>query len=311
MNLDRKYRPKTFEEFVGNEKLVRKIKALLKVGEMPHLMFVGPPGSGKTTMALLVAKNYLGRPININTREGDKDFYKLNASDERGIDTITKDIQLRAQTKSETPNKKRIIFLDEADSLTKDAQHALRAIVEDNEHRCLFIFSLNHIEGIKEPALISRCATFFFKRPTKEQSSELFLDICEKEGVVLESIEMALDIAEYYKGDLRHMLNDCLEASKGYENPVTVEDLYEIYEQTGKSVAERVYKSPNPRKTFFDIYRKEAFDTRQFLEEYYELLGEKAIPYSKAFAKIDARLRMYCSDVIQINYLFTMLEKGV
>lgn len=306
MNLDNKYRPRKFEDFVGNENIVRDIQALLKVGDMPHLMFFGPPGSGKTTMALLIAREYFGKPINLNT-EGVEDYMTLNASDERGIDTIREKIKLWAKARSES-GKKRIIFMDEADSLTPDAQHALRAIVEKNEDRCMFIFSLNHIEKIKEPALISRCAKFFFKRPNTEQTAILIRKICEKEGIKLGYPGMGDIIAEYYKGDLRHVLNDCLEALRGYDEIITKEILYKIYEQSDKSVAERVFNSKNPRKTFFEIYKTEAFDVRNFLEDYYDLLDDKSLKVSRAFAKIDARLRMNCSEVVQINFLFSLLE---
>jgi len=310
MNLDRKYRPRTFDEFIGNEQIVKDIKALLEVGDIPHLMFVGPPGCGKTTMALLVARTVLGRPIHINTNEGDKDFRELNASSERGIDTVRDRIEEFARTKPESGSPCRFILLDEVDSSTREFQHALRPVIEKNEDRCKFILCLNNISGIKEPALISRCATFFFKRPTTEQSAKLFLDIANKEGVEFDFPEvMSKNIAEYYKGDLRHMLNDCLEALRGYENPITTDHLYKIYEQTGRSVAQRVYESENPRATFFEIYRQEAFDVRDFLEEYYDLLGDNSLKYSKAFAKVDARLRMYSSEIIQINYLFSLLEE--
>jgi replication factor C small subunit len=202
MNLDRKYRPTKFEDFIGNSNIVRDVKALLKVGDMPHFMFIGPPGSGKTTMAYLIARYYLRRPISVNTRDGDEDFIELNASDERGIDTIREKVQLFAKTRSETTGKKRIILLDEADSLTKEAQHALRPIVEKNEDRCIFIFSLNRIQGIQEPALISRCATFFFKRPEVEDCVNFFEKIAELEGVIFEKRELIYDVVKYYDGDL-------------------------------------------------------------------------------------------------------------
>lgn len=309
MNLDSKYRPITTKDFVGNEKIVIDINNLLKVGDMPHLMFVGPPGSGKTTMALIIAREYFGKPIGIRNGGGVEDYMTLNASDERGIDTIREIVSLFAKSRSES-GLKRIIFLDEADSLTIEAQHALRAIVEKYEDRCMFIFSLNHIEGIKEPALISRCAKFFFKRPNVLQCMELVRKVANEENIIFKEEEMMYDIADYYKGDLRHILNDCLEALRGVEGKITYEHLYKIYEQSGYGVAERVYKSTDPRKTFFDIYRTEAFDTRKFLEDYYELLDNKSLEVSRAFAEVDARLRMYCSEVVQINYLFSLLESA-
>lgn len=308
MNLDIQFRPRTFDEFRGNERIVRDIKALLKVGDIPHLMFVGPPGVGKTTMALLIAREVLGRPIHINTRDGDPDFKELNASSERGIDVVRDTIEGYARVKPLEGTPYRFILLDEIDSSTKEFQHALRPVIEKNEDRCKFILCLNRIQGIKEPALISRCATFFYERPSVKVTTELILDISNKIGVEFEDKNYAYDIAEYYNGDLRHILNDCLEALRGYDEVITKEHLWKIYEQNGKTVAERVYKSKNPKEEFFTIYRKEAFDVRQFLEEYYQLLGDEAIPYSKEISKIDARIRDYCNIPIQMGYFFSLFE---
>ena len=256
----------------------------------------GDEGTGKTTMALLIAREVLGRPIHINTRDGDPDFKELNASSERGIDVVRDIIEEYARVKPLEGTPYRFILLDEIDSSTKEFQHALRPVIEKNEDRCKFILCLNRIQGIKEPALISRCATFFFEKPNTEVTAKLLLEIAKKEKIKFAYKECAYDIAEYYNGDLRHILNDCLEILKGYDEVITKKHLWKVYEQNGKTVAERVYKSGNPKEEFFKIYRKEAFDVRQFLEEYYQLLGDAAIPYSKEISEIDARIRNYCKQ---------------
>ena len=84
--------------------------------------------------------------------------------------------------------------------------------------------------------------------------------------------------------------------------------MWKIYQSTGKSVAYRVYESTSPREKFFEIFREESFDTRMFLEEYYDLLEDKGLEVSKAFAIVDARLRENCSEIVQMNYLFSLLE---
>jgi len=323
MNLDIDFRPKTFEEFIGNKNVVKDIQTLLKVGDMPHIMLVGPPGCGKTTLELLIASYYLGKQVSIGTSTGIADFLVINASDERGIDTVRDVMAEFARTRSETVingiRLKRVVAVREADSLTKEAQHALRDIIERYEDRCEFIFTLNHIEGIKEPALISRCYVGFLKRPNTQECAEFFANCARKIGVFLQTKEMVIKIAEFYKGDLRHMLTDCLEVLRGLDKTheengkmyhiTTKEDLWKIYQSSNKSVAQRIFESQNHRETFFEILKTESFDLREFLEEYYDLLGNKSLPVSKAFAKVDSRLRDKCSEVVQMNFLFSLLEK--
>lgn len=308
MNLDRLLRPTSLDEFYGLGKIKRDVESLLKTGDLPHLMFVGPPGCGKTSLALYIASHFLGKKIKINTRVAAENFMVLNASSERGIDVVREVIESFVKQKPiDVPFS--FILLDEVDSSTPEFQHALRPTMEAYEDRCKFILCLNRIEGISEPALISRCATFFFKRPNKKDCVDFILKTCEKLGINLkEPKKMAEDIADYYKGDFRHILNDCIEILRGYEEVITEDHLWKIYEMADKTVAERVFNSDNPRETFFKIYRTEAFDTRKFLEDYYELLEDTSTQVARIFAKVDARLRMYASEVVQINYLFSALE---
>jgi len=183
--------------------------------------------------------------------------------------------------------------------------------MEEHDDKCKFILCLNRIQGIKEPALISRCAMFRFKIPDLVKTAEWIKKIAKAEKIIFENENlMVADITIHYGGDLRRILNDCLQILIGYKMPITKEDLHKIYDQAAKSVAERVYESKDPRKTFFEIYKTEAFDTRVFLEEYFFLMGEKGYKYAKEFAKIDNRLRGKASVVVQINYLFTMLESN-
>lgn len=310
LNLDREYRPKDWDEFIGNEEIVRDMKSFLNTGDAPHLMFVGDPGTGKTSMAYLFASKYFEQEISIDTNDNFEDFKEINASDERGIDTVRTTIKNFAKTRASTPEKRRIMLVNEVDSTTREFQHAMRTETEKYEHNCIFIFTMNRIEGIKEPALISRCAKFYFKKPPMEKMASHFKKIANDQGVYFADDQIPLDVAEYYNGDLRHILTDCLESLRGFENKenITKQDIYKVYSRSGKSIAKKVAESSNQMRTFFEIYKKDVVNVREFLKEYFQILGEDAYPYAKYFAIIDGRIRDGCDPVIQLSALFLELE---
>src|SRR3989338_7647986 len=159
-----KYRPKNFEEFVGQDIIVNRIKSFVENKNLPHLIFAGSPGVGKTTLALIIARDMFKE----NWREN---FLELNGSDDRGINVVRETIKDFARTKpfSDVPYK--IILLDESDALTREAQHALRRTMENYSNTCRFILSCNYSSKLIDP-IISRCAIFRFKPLEK---AEMFI----------------------------------------------------------------------------------------------------------------------------------------
>lgn len=166
-----KYRPRTLDEVAGQEEVIKSLKALVKKRNIPNLLFAGPPGVGKTTAMLAFAYDLFGKEIQGNV-------LSLNASDDRGIDIVRGAIKdfARSVALGDAPFK--LIFLDEADALTAEAQHALRRTMETNATVTRFILSANYSSKIIDP-IQSRCAVFRFL-PLAEKDVKKMLEYVAK-----------------------------------------------------------------------------------------------------------------------------------
>ncbi len=193
-----KYRPKTFEEVVGQDEIVKRIKSLTNSMNIPHLLFAGPAGIGKSTLALIIVKDLFGENWKQN-------YLELNASDTRGIEVVRQEVKNFARTKSLGNVPFKVIFLDEADALTKEAQQALRRTMENFTSTCRFILSCNYSSKIIDP-IQSRCAIFRFKLLEKKAIDKRIKTIIEKEKLTID--EKALEaIYEGSEGDCRRAIN--------------------------------------------------------------------------------------------------------
>ncbi|MFH1221638.1 MAG: replication factor C small subunit [Candidatus Micrarchaeota archaeon] len=193
-----KYRPKKLGDVVGQKDTVESLKAYIKAGNMPNMLFSGPPGVGKTTCALALAHELFGKEISGN-------FMELNASDERGIDVVRGRIKDFARSVSMGGAPFKLIFLDEGDALTTDAQQALRRTMESYAKATRFIISANYSSKIIEP-IQSRCAIFRFL-PIEEKDSEKALEHIAKEEKL--KVDEKGYAAMYYvsEGDMRRAIN--------------------------------------------------------------------------------------------------------
>ena len=192
-----KYRPQELKDIVGQKQIINRLEKYVGEESMPNLMFTGPAGVGKTTTALALVKAILGDYWRQN-------FLELNASDARGIETVRNNIKQFCRLKP-VGAPFRIIFLDEVDNMTKDAQHALRREMEMYTKTASFILSCNYSSKIIDP-IQSRCAIFRFAPIKGEDIVERLKYICEEEGFAYE--ESGLETIVYYaEGDMRKAIN--------------------------------------------------------------------------------------------------------
>lgn len=192
-----KYRPQRLNEVVGQEEIVKRLQSYVKNRNSPNLLFSGPAGIGKTSCAVAMARELFGKSF-------ERNFLELNASDARGIDVVRNTIKDFARTMAFDADFK-IIFLDEADALTADAQQALRRTMEKYTKTCRFVLSVNYSSRVIEP-LQSRCVVSRFK-PLSAKEMEGKLKAIEKiESLKLD--EKALKAVIYVsQGDLRKAIN--------------------------------------------------------------------------------------------------------
>ncbi len=193
-----KYRPSQFQEVVGQEDIIKRISSLTNSLNIPHLLFAGPAGTGKSTLALIIVKELF--------KDKWKDNYlELNASDERGINIVREKVKNFARTKSLGDVPFKVIFLDEADALTPEAQQALRRTMENYSTTCRFILSCNYSSKVIDP-IQSRCAIFRFKLLEKKDIDRVIQKISEREKLTItpEALEI---IYEGSEGDCRRCIN--------------------------------------------------------------------------------------------------------
>ena len=212
-----KYRPKKFEDIIGQNNIVKRIKAMVEKKSIPHMLFSGQPGTGKTTLALVAAMELYGK----NWREN---ILETNASMDRGIQTVREEIKNFARTKAVGNVDFKICVLDEADALTKEAQQALRRTMENYASATRFILSCNYSSKIIDP-IQSRCTIFRFKGIAKEDVLEYIDKIAKKENLKI-SREAKEILYENSNGDLRRLLN-ILQSCASVSDNINEDVIYE------------------------------------------------------------------------------------
>ncbi len=224
-----KYRPKNLDEVIGQKHVTERLKAYVASRNMPHLLMTGPAGTGKTTCSLAMAREMFGDDWKGN-------FIELNASDERGIDVVRGKIKEFARTAPLGGAEFKIIFMDEADALTSDAQAALRRTMEKFSKICRFILSCNYSSKIIDP-IQSRCAVFRFKPLSREDVRDFLGRIVKEENIDIDddALEALVHVA---RGDMRRAVNS-LQVAASMGNRIDVDT---IYQTTGLANPEEVKK---------------------------------------------------------------------
>ncbi len=193
-----KFRPSKFSDVVGQSEIIKRIESLTNSLNIPHLLFAGPAGTGKSTLALIVVKELFKNTWKEN-------YLELNASDERGINVVREKVKNFARTKSLGNVPFKVIFLDEADALTPEAQQALRRTMENYSSTCRFIMSCNYSSKIIDP-IQSRCAIFRFKLLEKKDIEKVIQLIAQRENLTINSEAMEI-LYEGSEGDCRRCIN--------------------------------------------------------------------------------------------------------
>ena len=282
---------------------------LQKKEQLPHLLFAGPPGSGKTTTALIIAREILGEPWRDYT-------LSLNASDERGIDVVRERIKTFARFADRREGVPyRLVILDESDEMTSDGQTALRRIMEENSEHTRFILVCNYSSGIIEP-LQSRCAIFRFQRLDESSVTEHLKTIAKKEKLRPVGDAVFGAIYEASQGDLRQAINLMQAAAASGE--ITTESVKSV---SGSSVKARVADIISTavdgdfeaaRTKMVELTRVYGIPERDFLKFANEALGSIKVPdMAKAIsilAEYDFRLVQGSQPELQLTAMLAQLS---
>ena len=230
-----KYRPEQLEGYVGNQSIIEKVKIYLDSGDVPHLLFYGTAGTGKTTLAKLIAKNI------------DCDLMYINASDENNVETVREKIKNFASTIGFRQWK--LIILDESDYLTPNAQAALRNLMETFSKTTRFILTCNYVEKIIDP-IQSRCQVFGITPPSKKDVAVRVSSILQLEKVTFKPEDLVSIINAGYP-DIRRILNSCQRQVVNGELKVDKQSLIEANYM--EKVLELLKSKPDKKQLFTSV----------------------------------------------------------
>jgi len=305
-----KYRPTKLSEIVNQTEVIGSLEALIKdPTDMPHLMFSGSAGVGKTTTAICIARQILGKNYNLNS------VLELNASDERGIGMVREKVKKFTKWSGFADIPFKIIILDEADEMTSDAQTALRRVIEETAKFCRFIFIANNISKIIDP-IQSRCATFKFTTISEEDVISRLGEIAKKEKVKADKKGLKA-IYDYSEGDLRHAINlmqataslgeiteDNVKSSAGLTKTSDVDDVLKL------ALGGKVPEAREKMIELIKVYGMSESDFLKYLNSaVFKSKHDKLSDILQAIAKYDYRILVGANSEIQLSAMLAELAK--
>jgi replication factor C subunit 2/4 len=308
-----KYRPKTLDEVVGNPQVVSRLQAVVRGASLPHLLLSGPPGCGKTTMILCLARQVLGEEWCSQA------VLELNASDDRGIEVIRSKVKTFAQQKLSLPSgKQKIIILDEADSMTEGAQQALRRTMEIYATSTRFALACNTPSKIIEP-IQSRCAVVRMRRLEDSEIAQRLEQILKLENVSWEpsGLEAIVFTAD---GDMRNALNNAQATVCGF-GKLSQENVFKVCDQPHPILVKEILQNAldqNVNKSneiLCSLWNKgySALDIVQTLfriARSHEMDEQLRLQVMKAVGKTHMKVMEGCSSLIQLTALTGILSRA-
>ena len=310
-----KYRPMSLKDMVGQEAILPLLRSYAEKRSMPHLLFAGPPGSGKTTAALALARDLFGE-------EWRSSFRELNASDERGIDTVRTTIKQYARTSPLSDVGFKILFLDEADNLTSEAQASLRRLMERYSGSCRFILSCNYSSRIIDP-IQSRCAVFRFRAYSPDAVRTQVKRVAAAEGkkVSPEAMEAILTASA---GDMRRATN-LLQLAGTHTDTISGETIKEYATIPLRREVEGMFSAAltgnfrEARDRLFALFVERGASGEDILRAIHSYLPEipdnvlparEKVRLLEYLGEVDFRLAQGASDRIQLEAVLAHVAAG-
>jgi replication factor C small subunit len=310
-----KYRPTSLTEMVGQESIVPLLRAYAEKRSLPHLLFAGPPGTGKTTAAIALARDLYGA-------EWRQNFLELNASDSRGIDTVRTTIKEYARTSALGEVGFKILFLDEADNLTSEAQASLRRLMERYSGSCRFVLSCNYSSRIIDP-IQSRCAVFRFRGYSNEAIRAQLERVAKAEGkrISPEALDTLVTTAF---GDMRRAVN-LLQLTATHGDTITAETVKEHASVPLRREVEAMLGAalagdfPGARDRLYALFTERGTSGEEILHAihgYLPEVSEEVLPARdkvrliEYLGEVDFRLAQGASERVQLEAVLAHVAAG-